>query len=373
MKLLYFEVKKYFTVGLLICLLIGISIVSLVYVVSQEIIDRQAIMPSFEIDVVDNDSSFELDMLINMLNNQEGINDVVQLVKNPADRAKTRLESGQTPAYIVVPQNFVEDIKIGRNSPFTLVGSAKQPLQLTLTNILAQAGISFLLSSQSGIYASFDFAFQNGLSNEDANDKLLYPINIAFAMKLLNYKDFINENILWQTGNIPPDYHYIVSFAFFFLLIISIIFVNNLDFNKNQFTLYKVAGFGLLKQILLKFFGFFLFVCLLSSPLIFIFSWKWFFVSLVLSGFIVAVFSVFKAVSACFFIILSAFFMLFVSGGIIPIVYLPGIFESLRFGSLNYWILELYSSNFPILILLVLTVCFVGLSFLALKYTKLKG
>ncbi len=373
MKLLLLEFKKYFNLALLICVLLSVILVGAVYVVSNELIAGKAIVSAFEVDVVDKDNAFEIDMLIGIFNSQKGIKNTVQLVKNDDSSAAGRLANGEIPAYITVPEKFVEHIKLGINSPFTLIGSAKYPLQLTVTNILVKAGVAFLASSQSGIYATFDYAYAQGFSYEQAMETLLYPINIEFASQMLNYQEYINENILWQTGNVPFDMHYIISFASFFSVVLSLVFVHNLKINRNFHMLCKISGMGLFKQIMLKFWGFFLINALLTLPLCLIMDIKWIFLSLLNTAFIMMIHSFFKPVSACFALILAAFYMLFVSGGVIPLVYLPSVFEVLRFTSLNYYILELYSSVNAVVFIVPLALLFVAVTYLQLRYFEFKG
>ncbi len=373
MKLLLLELKKYFTLSLLICLLLSVALVGAIYVVSNELIAGKAIVSSFEVDVVDNDNAFEIDMLIGIINSQKGIKNTVQLVKNDVSASESRLVNGEIPAFIVVPEKFVEHIKLGINSPFTLAGSAKYPLQLGITNILVKAGVAFLASSQSGIYASFDYVYAQGYSHEKAMETLLYPINIQFATQMLNYKEYINENILWQTGNVPFDIHYIISFAVFFSMVLSLFFVHNLKINRNFHMLCKISGIGLFKQIMLKFSGFFFINALLTIPLYLVLDFKWIFLSLLNTAFIMMIHSLFKPVSACFAMILAAFYMLFVSGGIIPLVYLPSVFQLLRFTSLNYYVLELYSSVNAVILIVSLAILFVSGTYLKLRYFEFKG
>ncbi len=338
--MIIFELKKYLSLRMLFSLAAGLTVCLAVFFLANQIGSRKSIIEPFEVVIVDQDNSMETNMLINILAEREEFADFIYVSRGDLDTARQRLGSGEIPAYLVIPENFAEDIKSGVNTPFTVVGSLDRPLQLAAARILTESGVAFLSSSQSGIYSTIDYAFENGMSFEEIQAKLVMPINLKFAMRLLSYEDFFNTAVVSQTP-IPLGKHYFLSFAFFFALINIPVYASALAFNKNIFGVYRVAGFSLARLTALRFFGVFTANCLLCLPFAFVLGAAYLLVALLVASLALLVLTIVPEESAGLIMFVTAGVMLFVSGGIIPVVYLPKVFERLQLFTLNYWVLSL--------------------------------
>jgi ABC-2 type transport system permease protein len=363
------EVKKYLTayrrllIGLLaagfICVAVGAG--------ADMLLGRQSLFEPFTIGVVDNGGSPEIKIVFDFFNEAVGLD---YLDKEEAER---RLTAGEIPAYVELPDRFAQDIMSGVNTPFVLHGNSDFALQLSLTRLLASGGVAFLSSSQAGIYATFDQAREGGMAWEDIERYILMPINVAFVKKMLSYDEFFTAEVLPLTEGTPWT-HYVYSFAAFMLIL------NLLSFTKAMrghtaavYARYKLAGVSFPAVQAVRLAGLTVPHILLSVPLYFLATRDillslaaGFVLAFCVSCFGMAVSAVFKSEAAAgLFIFLSGIVMLFISGGIVPLAYLPRGMHALRYAGIPYWAVSAaHGSMSGVLPLLAM-----GLVFMAVFYT----
>lgn len=358
-----FELKKYLTTAIVFNLVLSGVIVAAVYFVAVSGVFGGSVVQPFQLLVVDEDKSVETNMLVNVFNEQKQLSSVVTLTKADMQAAKTALEQGTAPAYVVIPKGFADDVKVGKNSPIRFVSNMNNPIQTVISVMLIQSGVSFLSASQAGIYGTYDYAALQGMSTDEINQRLLLPTNLKFFNRLLNYTDHFKTVVVEQTGGFSIGTHYIISFWLFFVTINMIMYINNAAFNKGVYAIYKTVGIGLFKQFAIRFFGIFTVNTVLLLPLVFFFGAKVLVASAALSAFFLMSATLFKPEACGVFLFTAALFMLFVSGGIIPLVYLPDVFSVVKLFSINYFVLSLNNGFINSAVLASVSVLFFGVAY----------
>ena len=368
--LIWFEAKKYILAYKKFALwLVAASIACfLLYLGAGVLLDRDSLFEPFSIGIVDSGDSPEIRYVFDIF---DGIIGIEYL---SIDEAREMLARGDIPAYAVLPEGFAQDILYGRNKPFALHGNREYPLRLALTRLLASGAVAFLSSSQSGIYATLDFAEEQGLSYSFIDTYILVPINVAYVRYLLEYDNFYSHQIIPLADGDPLLYFTIVFAAF--LLVVGL-----LAFNKsiNEYTpaiyaRYRLAGWSRLKINCFRLLGLFIVYGAIISALFLTIAAMTEWMTLpaafarglalgaCISAFGLAGASMFNNEAACgIFILMSSFIMLVVSGGVIPLAFIPRGVHWLRFLSIPYWAAEQYTIG--TLALIGFSVVYFGVAF----------
>jgi len=114
------------------------------------------------------------------------------------EEAKEALSLGEIPVYVVVPENFVEDIAEGREAKLQMVGRGTQGIGGIIITELADVISVYINSSETAIYAMQDYAWDKGDTEayrSTADDFFMLEANNLFA------RDSALEPILVGVGN----------------------------------------------------------------------------------------------------------------------------------------------------------------------------
>lgn len=370
LKLFFMEYKKIllgFFVAFLIC--------SFVYSAVSYIEKRKSLVEKFTLGVVVQDESKYLDLLLSMMKQREDLSSVLEFKFLSEDDAKKMLISSEIPCYIVIQKGFVHSIRTGENKNIVIVGNKNDAIKYNISEILVKSGVAFLSSSQAGIYSTIDFAYKNNISENIINDKIVMDINLEFGKELLSYLNYFDQKTIFPTGSLPVKTHYIYSFVTFFILINCIPLYNKIKSILKTNTFYRAKAFGsnVYKYIFNIFISVFLFILFFSLPAFFVFGIKTIPIVFCIASFLLFSCIAFKdstSFSNFFFVI--SIFMLFVSGGILPKVFLPKIINIISPLSINYYVLNINNSIFYSLYLVLYAIILLSASIILvkLKYRK---
>lgn len=351
----WFEIKKYGQAYRRILFGMASSVFTcvLLFMGVNALLQRQSLFEPFSIGVVDHDSSPEIRFIFDFFN------DAVALDYMEQPEAEAKLQNGEIPAYVELPERFAADIMSGGNTPFRLHGNNDLPLQLAMSKLLAAGGVAFLSSSQAGIYATMDYASAHGLSGEFINRYVLYPVNVAFAKKLIDYQSFFTIQVLpMTTGDVHPAAQYVKMFITFLFMVNLLAFLRTLHgYTPAVYARYRMAGFSLGRVQIIRWAGLFLINAVWMVPVTLAavrLTGQAFTASVLRTAlansfalaFCVSTFglmsaALFKNETACgIFIFITALGMLFISGGILPLVFLPGGLHVLRYAAIPFWASE---------------------------------
>lgn len=373
MEILILDLKRYLYEynKIIINILLMLILCTGIFYVVQHISSNKMFVEPFEIALVDNDNSPEINMFVNYFNENEQIGNLILIEKMSLSEAIENISLNLIPSYIEIPKNFAENIRSGENEPFKVVGNPKRPIQFLITKLISKSFVAYVSASQAGIYSTIDYAYNNGFSYNEINNKIVYPINIAFALNLLNFIDFFDVKTLSPTGALTFTEHYIVSFTLFFIMVNSIIFIKPIKevFQKNILSMYKILNIHLWRVVLNQALVMFIIYLILCSHLFLIFGFKTILIPWVLSLFTIMIYKSFKY-NSTILIFSLAIIMLFLSGGIIPIAFLPNYFSVLKLFTINYWILNLNLNFISLIVLFCLSILFLFISINISKFNE---
>lgn len=333
----YIEIKSYLQAykELLCFLAAGIIISTVLYAGFNQLSQRGSLFEPFTVGVVDNDGTPELIFIYDFFNEY-----VIDLQFMDIEEAHAKLNAGNIPAFIELPENFTHDVFHSINSPFTVHVDRRFNLQGNLVQLLATGGISYLSVSQAGVYATLGYAFDAGMPWEEIQRALLIPVNMAFAQELLRYDDmFVREVVPLVQGSIA-DY-FLSRFAVFWHVLSLLALINFLPwYSPGIMARFKVAGVPLYKVFMVKFVGLFVAVFGVSLFIVPLVGLR----GVLLSSVFVAVLGLlsgrlfYNSASRSLFIFFVALGMYFASGGVVPFVFLPQELAVIRIFSINYWV-----------------------------------
>lgn len=357
MRLVFFEVKRYLYdyKKILAAIVTAFVICGLIFVIASQAIKRKSLYEPFVIGIVNNDSAYYVDLLQNAFNESEGLKNTFTMQSMTKDEAEQKLSRGEIPAYLIIPQNFVRSAVNGTNMPFVLVGTNERPMGLAVTKLMSSAGISFLSSAQSGIAGTWEYCYEQGMDYDDFDQNVIEPLNMRYAMSLLNYRGMFKSRELYVTGALPAEKHYLYSGIIFFLMISSIVFLTTLrqSFSVGLTQKYRVAGISRLKLSLIRVAGLFMVYAVLSVGLAVFFGMKIIVIALCISCFVYMIAAWLDSEATCgIMIFMISILMLFLSGGVVPLVYLPAVLANLKYITINYWALEQSAGSIGVLVIM---------------------
>lgn len=319
----------------------------------------------FTIGIVDNDDSTEITLLLEMLKSHESLHHLISFERMPAGVAAARLDANEIPAYIIVPEGFTQGVIIGENPPLALVGNESRVVQLSVTRLLVGAGVAFITTSQSGIYATLDYAYKQGMDWNKVLDSLVVPINIEYMKALLAYEDYFDKTELSATDTIPGSEYYLNSVLIFLMYLFLVTLTDVIYTAPQVYRRWRMCGTPLIKVMFMKWIALWFFISLIMIPLFPFYGVNLFAAAFLLSGLGLMSAQLFKGEQASrFFLFTFAIITLFISGGALPLAFLPEVFGPISMVTPNYWFIRIGVSGWvPAAVF-----CGYGVLFFALAY-----
>jgi hypothetical protein len=348
--LVWLEIKKYLLAyrSILLSIAAAVIICGVIGAGAAVLLSRGTLFEPFTVGVVDSGNSPEVRFIFDFFN------DTVSLKFLEKAEAERMFASGEIPAYVELPEQFATDVRSGANSPLILHGNADYPLQLALTRLLASGGVAFLSASQAGVFATSDQAYADGMPWDEVQRRVVIPINVEFMQRIFKYDEFFTVEVLPLTEGTPFT-NYVYSFAAFLFILNLLPLVKTMGgYKAGIYARYKLAGMDFFTVQSVRLLGSVAVHGLLTVPL-FIFATKDIALSLIAGlGLAFCVSALGLMASALFsnetgaglFIFLTGMFMLFISGGIIPLAFLPQGLHMLRYAGIPFWAVSAANGNF---------------------------
>lgn len=397
LKILAVHYKKiiFFALQMMI-LCIGIG------VVGSHVLYSQKNVQTFTLAIVDLEDSEWTKMIIDTVNQMESITKLCDIQVLPKEKAKKQLDKGEVTAIITIPPQFVEDVMKGKNTPLTIEKKDGTLLESIVADELVSAAAKLLSAAQAGIYTTLDAYEMLGSDGGAKYEKLMQEINIIFTKEMLGRHNLFEVKEVVATKNMAPLQHYILS-GFIAMMLLGLMLVMEViePFNRQEILMrYSVAKVKAEKLILSKIISLSLFnvgvggiilgsVAILSKLSGLEIEW-----SLSLQGIMgillcaVSLASVSMIIGMLLkgkdayslFIFMIAATMTFLSGGIIPVAYLPQAISKLKLFTYNAYALELLKPLVGIesqwityvQVILMIMVCFI-MGIMMLKRRGVRG
>lgn len=127
------------------------------------------------------------------------------------------LKAGNIYALMEVPQDFVQNIMNGTNTPVRIILPGGAGLEGRIFKELTDAGAKTLGASQAGIYAGDDLCIMEGMT--DSISKLEADLNRIFIGYSLPRTDYFRNVQVTATGDVDSIHFYGISAAVLFLIL----------------------------------------------------------------------------------------------------------------------------------------------------------
>jgi ABC-2 type transport system permease protein len=283
--------------------------------------------------------------VVGMLSSLESVKSVCDFEYTDEETGRELMEEGSYHGLLLVPAGFVDDIISGVNTPITIVLPDDPGMEAMIFKELADSGARTLSVAQASIYAADELviAYQMPEDIKKVEDDL-NQIYFTYALPRSDY--FINQKVS-ATGDVTVMEFYGISAAILFLLFCGIPLAGLCERDK-PVLVQKLVSIGINRglqvgaKILSVAFLLLLVSCLGITGLVYggILEFHGIFIAIVLlvclvtASMIVAVYAVtgspIAGVMSLFWLTVG---MLFLSGGLVPSVFLP---EAI--GQIKSWI-----------------------------------
>ncbi|MDR1687669.1 MAG: ABC transporter permease [Clostridiales bacterium] len=327
--------------------------------VGQGLLYGDKITDPLSVIIVDRDNSAESRMFTQMFMEYDLYKNILNFSTNGENNARQLIKENKATAVIIFPRNFAENIKNGKNEPFTVILNDAQPLKKTLTEYFALSFAEILAGSQAGVYAALDYTYQNSPENYE---RMFSVVNFKFLNLVLNRNSMLNVSQVSAVSRIPVFLHYLAAFWIFINLAGISLFIDVINSNFNTFTLKKLrlAGANIFLTVSGLVAGFFAaFTCINAAfliPVLFLTELPKFSFALILNT------ALFFLCVSCLAVFISLMFKnpaaasvttsvfslagLFLSGGIIPREFFAPVLRNSSYATLNYWLYEAVTGAF---------------------------
>lgn len=277
---------------------------------------------------------------VSMLSTLESVKSICDFEYMGAEEALDRLKKGSLYGVMEVPEGFVQDIMSGVNTPVRIILPEGFSLESRIFKELTDAGSSILGASQAGIYAGGELCVLHGLvSSIPQMEEELNRIYMSYSLPRSDY--FRNVRVS-ATGDVDTFTFYAVSGAALFLLLCPIPASSYLTpFKETMRQKLVLLGVGPGTAAAGRILGLGFLIVMASMPVLAVsvavgrITWNlaamilFLGVCLAAASFVTAVYQIAgTGMGGIMLLFLGVTAMHFLSGGFLPLVFLPGSFQA---------------------------------------------
>lgn len=187
----------------------------------------------------------------NYISTMDSVKSICEFQYMDEGRAVEQLKNGNLQAVIVLPEGFFHDVQVGENPPAQIYFPKGKEIPVDIFEELLSAGVSFLQTSESGVYAMLETASYYGaqMSAEDIGN----TIALLFANQILARQKMFVSEMHSPLGNYAVVTYYYLAGIVVFLMMCGIPF--GFLYEKKQKTLQeklRIYGIKGLKLSLVK-------------------------------------------------------------------------------------------------------------------------
>ena len=346
LKLLFCEYRRFTAIIMLIALL---SVAA--GLLGAGLLSQRSPLEPLSIAIVDDDNSLQSRMALSVAMGAVK-NDMLTIQKTTQTRAARMLEAGELNAAFILPKGFIQSVLDGENSPIEAVYNPATPLSSMFIKTAAESALGLLRVSQSGIYTALAYTATH---NPEAYSLVYSRINNRFISLATVHSSSFSMREVSATGDIPPAAYYIIHAVMFLHLISLPLLCAPMRRACKPAIMQGLRGLGRGGgRVVVSWVGAYT-ICLLPCSLLI--AAVWYFaadkIGLPVNVSALACLPLFAALVAalcCLFALLFksevsggavacllASVLLFVSGGVVPLSFLPEGLAQLAVVSPQYW------------------------------------
>ncbi|MBQ6857273.1 MAG: ABC transporter permease [Lachnospiraceae bacterium] len=263
------ELKRLFRASLY--MLIGAAVLAVIVSTTafsiSKIIYSRKLSDTIKVAVTVPEDDLLSEKLMSMISSMDSVRELCEFTYLKKNEAEKALSSGTHFAHIHIPDNFVEGIMSGVNTPATITFADTSGLEPLIFHTLTEAGASILGSAQACIYASDEYLIttNQGMYIKQSEDDL----NRIFMEYSLNRASCFKKEVFTVTGQISLSDYYKTSGFLLFLFMTGISAAAYFKKDTKSFVFcIERRGIKTEQRILVKWGCFSIFLCILQLILI---------------------------------------------------------------------------------------------------------
>lgn len=201
--------------------------------------------------VVEDDSKL-MDIMGNVFQETESIDESCELIKVSKEEAEEMLQKSEVLASISIPEGFMKSVQNGKNYPVDIKFSRESDVVGQVFLQLSRAGADMLACAQAGIYAQHDFFCEHNAKAYDSEAN--YYLNKTYLKYVLEREKMFDENKLMATGETKLSDYYLSVGIIFVILMLGLAYPAYFHESSNQevYKIMNVHGIGYYKRFVVK-------------------------------------------------------------------------------------------------------------------------
>ena len=210
LKLLVCEYRRFTAVVLLVALLsaaAGLLGAALLY--------SDAPVDLITVAVVDNDNSLESRLALSVISSA-GKGELLRLQRMGFGRAERMLNNGELNAVFVLPKGFVQSVFNGENLSVQAIYNPATPLSSMLVKITADSTLALLQAAQSGIYTALRYTEEH---IPESYPTVYTRINARFIRAASAHSSTFYRREVYATGDVGATAYYLIHILIFLHLL----------------------------------------------------------------------------------------------------------------------------------------------------------
>lgn len=183
---------------------------------------KKSIAANIKIAIILPENDPLVNMGFSMFSKAQSLKDYCEFVITDMDSALSMLKKSEVYAIVAIPEHFVEDVLSGVNTPAKVLLANDKGIETTVFRAVINAASSSLSYAQAGIYALSDVFYRYNIDSEKAtlvNEKA----NLRYIKFVLGRNDLFSKNVIYATDSIPTMHFYLCAGILSILLFIGLI------------------------------------------------------------------------------------------------------------------------------------------------------
>jgi len=187
---------------------------------ASKILYGERALDRIEVGVVMPEEDAMASMVIRMISSLDSVGSLCHFTYVDAQEGRRLLKSGEAAALMELPQGFVEGIMDGSNIPVTVIFPESSGVEAAVFRELTEAGTSILGTAQAGIYAADDYLTSRGMTAFIAQTE--QELNALFLKYALSREAYFRQEKVSAAGDVGTGVFYGISACVGLLLLLGI-------------------------------------------------------------------------------------------------------------------------------------------------------
>ncbi|MBD5476961.1 MAG: ABC transporter permease [Lachnospiraceae bacterium] len=218
-RYLYTEIRKavYMFPRMLLQAILLMALIGMIAFCAVKTMEREPLAVRADIGVVAREDDRVTRMALQYVENLESASQVCHFIQMPEEEGFLALEKGEIAALVVLPEQIVQGIMDGHNPTVDIFFPKNAGLEAMLLRELTESGAGLLRVAQAQIYGAYDTAAAYGMMEQlSVMETDIDSYNLAFALDRLAVYD---TETVSATGQMSVLQYYAASGAVLFLLL----------------------------------------------------------------------------------------------------------------------------------------------------------